>query len=165
MHTHQLSVVDEQQVSHFVGQRAAIHQLNRWEQPCFIHSVIIPVPEKLSVTGLSDYRIVSVSLVLTHLKDIRGPDHSQSRQCGLSEKITDADLPTCRVRRQTGEIIVGPSHPEHNLFQFLPSARCYRTLYSQTQQQFHHTYQHFDELIDKLLGHVISETNPLAINL
>ncbi|KAI3368296.1 hypothetical protein L3Q82_008008 [Scortum barcoo] len=49
---------------------------------CFKCSTIIPIPKKLSITGLNDYRPVALMsvvmksferLVLAHLKDITGP--------------------------------------------------------------------------------------------
>src|SRR4029434_1421348 len=55
-----------------------------------------------------------------------------------AEKIIGANLPTIqdlytsRVRKRAGKITADPSHPGHNLFQLLPSGRCYRTLFAKT---------------------------------
>ncbi|XP_060751100.1 uncharacterized protein LOC132862822 [Tachysurus vachellii] len=60
------------------------------------------------------------------------------RTVKTAEKIIDAPLPTLqdlydtRTRNRAGKITTDPSHPGHNLFQLLPSGRCYRTLLTKT---------------------------------
>ena len=45
---------------------------------------------------------------------------------------TIQDLYTSRARKRAGKIITDSSHSGHNLFQLLPSGRCYRCLYTKT---------------------------------
>ncbi len=70
------------------------------------------------------------------------------RTVRTAERIIGANLPSIqdlyisRVRKRAGNNIADPSHPGHNLFQLLPTDRCYN---NSTQEQFLPTGYHYDE--------------------
>ncbi len=97
---------------------------------CFKKSTIVPIPKKIKITCLNDWRPVALTLIFRwQPQSTAGNRKALQRAVQTAHHIVGGELPylqdiyTRRCTRKAGRIIKDSSHPYHRLLSLLPSGR------------------------------------------